>query len=367
MNLKRAARRLRRRRPIKVVPGQAPGTITVDKSAPKPIIDVFEYDADQVTHHQHVTADQIPRPQTGKTLWVNVVGLGDQQIIREIGRQFDIHSLSLEDVVNTHQRPKFEVFPDHLYIITRIPTANGDVVLEQISLFVGRGYVLTWQEHKGDCFGPIRERLHKKSRSIRHFGGDYLAYALVDAVVDSYFPLINQYNVRLDEIEDDLERPDMLAHSSHAIHDIRSDVRHLRRAAWSHRDVLRSWMAYDGEFTTEETQLHLRDVADHTIRVVELLEQCRENCSDLRDLHMAAASMRMNEVMKVLTVISTLFISMSFIAGLYGMNFSPEVSPWNMPETQWYFGYPFALALMVAVAIGMVAFFVRKGWIGSGQ
>lgn len=365
MNLNRAARRIRRRRPIKVVPGQAPGTISVDIQAPKPAIDVYEYDANRVDHLRDVAVDRIPQPNAKTNLWVNVVGLGDQDVIRQIGRRFGIHHLSLEDVVNTHQRPKFEVFTDHLYIITRIPLPDGEGGSEQISLFVGRGYVLTWQERTGDCFDPIRQRLQLKSRSVRQYGSDFLAYALVDSVIDSYFPLINQYNARLDDIEDDLERADTLTRSSRAIHEIRSDVRQLRRAAWSHRDVVRSWMAYEGPFTSEETQIHLRDVADHAIRVVELLEQCRESCSDLRDLHMSAASMRMNEVMKVLTVIATIFMPLSFIAGLYGMNFSTEASPWNMPETNWYFGYPLVCFVMLSIAAGMIGFFLRKGWIGG--
>jgi magnesium transporter len=224
--------------------------------------------------------------------------------------------------------------------------------------------VLSWQEQTDDCFAKVRERLRSPSRAVRQHGSDFLAYALVDAVVDSYFPVVNQLGDELENVEDQLVRPDELGTLMHDILKLRSDIRTLRRVAWAHREMIREWMAYDGRLLSQSTQIHLRDVSDHTIRLVELLDSCREMCTDLRDLHMSATSMRMNEVMKVLTVIATIFIPLGFIAGLYGMNFATDASPWNMPETRWYLGYPFALLLMATVAGAMLYYFRLKGWIG---
>lgn len=348
----------------RVTPGAAPGTIVVNEDAPSTTISVTVFDPDEISEYSDATFSQIPEQTDGRVVWVDVIGLGDLEIIEGIGERFGIHRLSLEDVVKTHQRPKFEVFDDHLYIVTRMPHDNGDLDLEQVSVFIGQGFVVTWQERIGDCFAPVRERLRNPKRAVRENGADFLGYALVDSMIDAYFPLIAELGDRLEAIEDELSDSDFLAKGIQDVFQIRSEIRTMRRVAWSHRQMVRDWMSYDGALTTDVTRLHLRDVADHTVRIVELLESCRETCSDLRDLHLSATSMHMNEVMKVLTVIATIFIPLGFVAGLYGMNFSSEVSPWNMPETGWYFGYPIALLLMALIAVGMVVYFRRKGWIG---
>ncbi|TWU00963.1 magnesium/cobalt transporter CorA [Stieleria varia] len=367
MNRKKFRKLLRRRSRTETKPGTAPGTLVVDHSATQSTIHVTRFNATEISRDADVAIDSIPDIVDGYVLWVDVVGLGDFNVVRAVAKHFNIHDLSLEDVVKTHQRPKIEVFDDHLYIVVRMPHCEGGLDLEQVSLFVGKGYVVTWQERPGDCFQAVHERLQSPIRAVRQNGSDFLAYALVDAIIDEYFPLVHQYGDTLEEIEDDLVDTNLLDQTIHQIFAVRSDIRTLRRVAWSHREMIRNWMAYNGELTSEATQLHLRDVADHTIRVVELLEGCRETCADLRDLHMSATSMRMNEVMKVLTVIATIFIPLGFIAGVYGMNFSTESSRWNMPETQWKFGYPMSLALMSTVAIGMLIFFRRKGWIGGSN
>lgn len=348
---------------VNVIPGQAPGTITLDQHAVRPTIRAAVFDPSGIEWFRDIGVDAIPTPISGQTLWVDVTGFADREIVDALAERFGIHELSLEDAVKPIQRPKIDFYDEQVFVVVRMPDYEEGLTMEQISLFFGKNYVLSWQSKMGDCFDPIRERLNVPTRAVRNNGADFLTYALADAIVDSFFPVIHQMGDRLEMIEDTISESDSLDATVRELFTIRSEIRDLRRSAWSQREMIRTWMAYQGPLIAEETRLHLSDVADHTIRVVELLEGCRETCSDLRDLQMSAASMRMNEVMKVLTVIATIFIPLGFIAGLYGMNFSSSVSPLNMPETQWYFGYPFALALMVAVAAGMLFYFRRKGWI----
>lgn len=348
-----------------VRPGTAPGTIAIDKDSPRPVIEVIQFNQDHLSRKQNVSPSKIPGLSDDRVTWINIVGLGDKQVIEQVAAKFDIHDLAVEDVVNTHQRPKVERFSDHLYIVLQMTSRNDHLKREQISMFVGDRFVLTWHERSGDCFEAIRDRLQSTNRLLRHRGNDFLAYALIDAIIDSYFPVMSQYSDILDEIEDGLAVAKAPLELIQRLHHVRSDIRDLRRIAWSHRDVVRELIEHDGELLSDETRFHLRDVADHTLRLVEMMESNRDSCSDLQDLYISTVSLRMNEVMKVLTIIATLFMPLGFIAGLYGMNFSPEASPWNMPETHWYFGYPMALGIMIAVSIGMLFYFRRLGWIGN--
>ena len=362
-NMAKHRRRQRQHRPVH--PGTRPGTIVIDKDSHPTTIDVIQFNHQRRNEWSKITPQEIPDLQPDCVTWINVIGLGDRNVIESIRDEFGIHPLAMEDVVNTHQRPKIDIFEDHLYLVLRMPHQNDDLETEQVSFFLGKRYILTWQERSGDCFEPIRKRIENPRGLIRNHGCDFLAYALVDAIVDSYFPQIHHYGDLLDDIEDRLAQSASNYTVVQRLHEIRHDVRNLRRYAWAQRDVVSSLMVYQGDLLTEDTRLHLSDVSDHSLRVVELLESCRESCSDLQDLYMSIVSLRMNEVMKVLTIIATIFIPLSFIAGLYGMNFSNEASPWNMPETQWTFGYPMAIVLMTMVALGMLVFFKRKGWIGQ--
>lgn len=357
--------RKHRRRHRHVRPGSPPGTIVIDKDSPPPVIDAIQYDRKQLTRERDIGVPAIPQLSEDKVTWIDIVGLGDKAIIQQVATRFDLHGLAVEDVVNTHQRPKLERFKDHLYIVLQMPKQNDELELEQISLFVGKNFVLTWQERTGDCFDPIRERLRRTNGLLRGRGNGFLAYALMDAIIDAYFPLMIQYSDELDKLEDLLTDVSAGYLMLQQLHHVRADIRNLRRTVWSHRDVLANLISYEAEFLDEETRLHLRDVADHTLRLVEMMESHRDNCSDLQDLYLSTVSMKTNEVMKVLTIIATIFIPLGFIAGLYGMNFATDASPWNMPETQWYYGYPMAIAIMVLVAGGMLAYFRRLGWIGN--
>ena len=294
--------------------------------------------------------------------WVNVDGLGDLETLTRIQEIFGLHRLALEDVVNVHQRPKAELYEDHLFVVARMPRPGAGLETEQFSLFLGKGYVLTFQEAPGDCLEAVRERIRNERPRIRAGGPDYLAYAIIDAVIDSYFPLLEGIGDQLEALEEEvLARP----HSSQVpiLHGIKRDLMNLRRIVWPLREVLAGFVREESPLITEATKIYLRDCYDHTIQIMDLLESYRDVATGLMDLYLSSISNRMNEVMKVLTIIATIFIPLGFIAGLYGMNFNPEISRWNMPELNWALGYPFALGVMGTIALVMLVFFGKKGWL----
>ncbi|MEK7703525.1 MAG: magnesium/cobalt transporter CorA, partial [Myxococcota bacterium] len=300
----------------------------------------------------------------GRVLWLDVVGLGDAELVLELGSLFALHSLALEDAVNVHQRPKAEDYGDSVYVVLRMPSLVGSLDLEQVSFFLGTDFVITLQQHAGDLFGPVRERIRHDKGRVRQHGADYLAYALIDAIVDHYFPILEQYGERLDTLEERiLARPEPASVSE--VHAIRHELYALRRALWPTRDALAELGRTEATAISHETQLFLRDCHDHAVQLIDMVEACRELAASLMDLYLSGLSQRMNEVMKVLTLIATIFMPLAFVAGLYGMNFDPAASPWNMPELRWPFGYAFALALMASIAGGMLGYFRRKGWLGD--
>jgi magnesium transporter len=297
-------------------------------------------------------------------VWVDVTSVGDESMLQALQELFGLHRLALEDVVNLGQRAKVEPYDEHLFIVVRAPAhcsgGEHDTESEQVSLFVGHGFILTFQERPGDCFVPVRERVRTGKGIIRRAGADYLAYALVDATVDAYFPVLERLGERLEELEDKvvLEPDQSIVREIHAA---RSDLLNLRRTVWPHRDAINSLLREGAPFIQEETTVYLRDCYDHAVRIIDLVETYREISSDLMSTYLSSLSNRMNEVMKVLTMIATIFIPLSFLAGLYGMNFDTR-SPWNMPELGWAYGYPAVLGLMVVIAVGFVVYFQRKGW-----
>jgi len=294
--------------------------------------------------------------------WVNVDGLGDAAMIAKLGEIFGLHRLALEDVINVHQRPKAEQYGDHTYIVAREVTLGECLETEQISIFLGKNYVLTFQERAGDCFGAVRERIRIVSGRIRAAGPDYLAYALLDAIIDAYFPVMEQHGERLEALEDEIiAKP--ASDAIERVHVIKRELQVFRRLLWPTRDAINSLLRDEQCYFTADTRIYLRDCYDHTLRIIELLEAQRELAADLVDLYLSSASHRMNEIMKVLTVITTIFIPLSFVAGIYGMNFDRAASIWNMPELGWRWGYPFALGLMAVIASALVAWFKRKGWL----
>jgi len=249
----------------------------------------------------------------------------------------------------------------------RMPDATKDQLTEQLSLILGKNYVVTFQEGPGDCFDLVRNRLrHDQSVMRQETQADYLAYRLIDAVVDAYFPILESVGDRLDDLDDRTSAGDV--HTTFAeLHVVKRELLLLRRAIWPLRDAIRQLQVEDSPFVGVQVRLFLRDCYDHAIQLIDLVEAYRDICSDIRDYHLSSVSLRMNEIMKTLTIIATIFIPLGFIAGLYGMNFDHHGSPWNMPELHWRYGYPFALALMLAVTGIMLSYFKRHGWIFRGS
>jgi magnesium transporter len=344
-------------------PGAPPGTVVVDPDAPKPVVSVYGCDAENLVEEKIDDLRAIPEMRKKWPLvWVNVDGLGDVEILSTISELFGLHPLALEDVANANQRPKLEEYPDHLFLVLRMPqVAEDEFRTEQLSLFLGAGYVVTFQERPGDCFEPVRKRLRDMPRT-RFLEADYLAYALVDAIIDSYFPVLEAFAERLDHLEDRIAiQPgaDLIGE----IFETKHAMLAIRRAIWPTRDILNSMVRDVIPLVSDNTKTYLRDCYDHAVRIIDLVETYRELSAGLMEFYQSSVGHRMNEIMKVLTIIATIFIPLTFIAGIYGMNFNPERSPWNMPELDWYWGYPAALLAMAVVTVVMVLFFRRRRWL----
>ncbi len=363
MNLKKHRRlAIRRRTP----PGSSPGTLIADPAAIQPEISLMHYGPDGLVEQRADSIDAVQNQLSRSPVtWVDVRGLGDLDLIRKLGDLFEIHGLALEDVVNVHQRPKVDKYEDHLFIVARMHIDDAPSGSEQFSLFLGKDYVLTFQERPGDCFDPVRNRIRQDRGRIRRSGADYLAYALLDALIDVHFPVLERFGEAVETLEERVtsrHRENLV----NEIHQIKRDLLGSRRAIWPMREMMNTLIRDESKVFSEQTRIFLRDCYDHTVQLMDIVETYREIAASLVDIHLSTLSYRMNETMKVLTIIATIFIPLGFIAGVYGMNFNSEKSPWNMPELSWYFGYPFALGLMALVAVGLLLYFRHKGWLGHG-
>ena len=359
---RRARKSLNQRRRGK--PGTAPGTIQPDPNAEATRIRVMAYSASGLHEAELQSVDQIkPLLQHWPVIWIDVSGLGTASMISELGQLFQLHPLALEDVVNVHQRAKVEKYQDHLFIVARMCSLEDIEHTEQISLFLRAGVLVTFQERAGDCWDPVRERLRQARGRVRSSDADYLAYALIDAIVDSFFPVVDHLSDQLDLLDQQvtfgLDNSQM-----HRVHDLRGQLLSLRRAIRPHREMINELTREDIHLVSAETRVFFRDCYDHVIQVIDLVDTYRELTADVRDFYMSSVSNRMNEIMKVLTIMSTLFMPLSFIAGVYGMNFNTD-SPWNMPELNWAWGYLFSLGIMLLTVLGLLWFFKSKGWIFS--
>ena len=347
-------------------PGEKPGTVVSVPDAAPPRIDVLCYGPAEVFEKEATTPDEAAE-LVGRlpVAWINVDGLGDAEIIKSFGRLFNLHPLALEDVVHVHQRAKVETYDDVLFLVARMASIGERLETEQISMFLGKNFVFTFQEGlPGDCLGAVRERVRNGYGRIRKAGPDYLVYSLLDAIIDGYFPVLEEFGNRLATLDDDIEEnphPEVVARA----HQLRNELLLIRKAAWPHRDAANELVRAEHPYITDETRLYLRDCYDHTVQIMDVVETYRELCSDLRDYYLAVIGQRTNEIMKVLTIIATIFIPLSFIASVYGMNFDTARSPWNMPELEWFYGYPFALGLMGATAGVLMYFFWRRGWLSK--
>lgn len=355
----RHRRNHRKRRPP---PGARPGALALPE-APQPLrITVLDYTADHVEEREidDVALLAAYRDRDSVT-WVNVQGIGDESRLRRIAEIFSIHPLALADAVNIGQRPKFESYERHDFLIARMAAmgAEGRLGFEQVSIAFAKGYVVMFQEDPGDCFDPVRARIRAGS-IIRQANADFLAYALIDCLIDNYFPVVEALGERLEALEDEvMEQP--TRQTLGAIQQIRRSLLTLHRTAWQQRDAVNAFMREEKSHFTPAQQIYLRDAYDHAAQVIDTVETFRELTVGLLDIYLSSISNRMNEVMKFLTVIGSIFIPLTFVVGVYGMNFE------NMPELKLRWGYAAVWVVMIAIGLGMYRFFRRKGWISTDE
>jgi len=330
-------------------------------------IRVFSYDGDSLEEAEVTRAEDLAAWRSRRSVtWVDVDGLEDPERIGQVAQVFGLHGLAVQDVLNPIQRPKAEHYGDCLFVVCRmlLPAEQG-LASEQLSLFLGPDFVLTFQQRQpGDCLEPVRRRLRSGEGRLRRMGPDFLAWALLDAVVDGYFPLLESFGERLDDLEDTIiDRP--TSDCIPAIHQVKRDLLSLRRAAFPLRDALASLLRDESPRITAETRMYLRDCLDHSFQVLDMIETYREIVAGLMEAYQSSVGNRLNAVMKVLTIIATLFMPLSFLAGVYGMNFDTSASPFNMPELSWRYGYLFFWAVALMLAGGMLWWFRRQGWLGG--
>lgn len=347
-------------------PGSLPGTIDLPSDAPPPDIVLIDYSETSATRLKINTPEECaPYLDTHSVSWVDVLGLGNEETWLKLSRVFNLHALVLEDVVNVPERPKVDDFDSQIVIIAWMVMLKDNThgfYIEQVSFVLGEDYLLTVQEEpERDCFARVRDRIRYNKGIIRQRKADYLAYALLDAIIDGYFPVLEAYGERIEELEDEVVT-NPSRQTLQEIYKIRRELLALRRAIWPQRDALNTLIRDSSNLISPEVRIYLRDCYDHAVQVIDIVETYRELSSGLMDVYLSSISNKMNEIMKLLTVISTIFIPLTFIAGVYGMNFNPDASPWNMPELNWYWGYPACWAVMIAVAAGLVYFFWRRGW-----
>ena len=348
-------------------PGTAPATLVVppEYQGQQPVVTLIEYDAHSIEERKIETMDELlPCLDNDKVSWINVDGLGDPEFFQRLGRQFRIHPLALEDLFNIGQRPKIDEYDRQLFIVLDMAYENKkeEVVFEQVCIVLAENFVITIQENPGDVFDPVRQRLRDGGGNARFMKADYLAYALIDSVIDQYFPIVESLGESMDDLQETLlDQP--TRERLRDLHEFKRLIARIRRAVWPQREVLGRLMRDETGLVAARTKPFFRDCYDHTVIMVDILETFREAARNIMDVYLSSINIRTNEIMRVLTLISSIFIPLTFIAGVYGMNFDPKLSPFNMPELEWTFGYPFAICLMLAVAIGMIVFFKRKKWI----
>ena len=342
--------------------GFPPGTLVhIGTASEKPVlISVISYNPDGVEEHQYQTIDQyLDSPGDGGVVWVNVEGVHDVELIRALGTRHAFHPLVLEDIVNTVQRPKIEDYGDYLFIVLKmLHLAEGrDFSSEQLSIILGTDYLFTFQEGlKGDSFNQVRDRIRSGKGKIRGMGADYLAYALIDAIVDGYFTILEEFGERIVDVEEELTlTPDQKA--LHLINGMKKEIIYLRKTVWPLREAISFLEKGDSHLLHDDTRLYFRDVYDHTVQVIDTVETYRDLLSGMLDLYLSSISNRTNEVMKFLTVIGTIFMPLTFLVGVYGMNFK------HMPELEWHNGYFVLWGFMIALALVLVAYFRKKRWL----
>ena len=356
-----------------LIPGESPGTLRLARETVrrKPVITLIEYDRNNL--EERVIGDReelLSHLDNQRVTWINIDGLGDLEVLRTLGSGFNLHPLALEDVLDTFQRPKVEQYENYLFIVAHMLYLDSGRVMcgEQVSMFVGKHFLITLQEEaEFDVFEPVRARIRKTNGTIRKMGPDYLAYALLDSIIDHYYPVLEDVGARIDSIEEGLVDLDPRASPIAELHGHKRTLTRLRRFVWPVRDLVNVLMHDETGIISKGTKVYLRDCYDHTVQLMDLIESYRDVLSGLMELYLSAVGIRTNEIMRVLTVISSIFIPLTFIAGVYGMNFAHEVDgkklPWNMPELFSPYGYIGCLLFMLGVAVFQIVYFKRRRWL----
>jgi magnesium transporter len=342
--------------------GLPPGTLVHigEKKTEKPRIQLIDYDEGHLEEKDLESVEQcFPYKDTAPVTWINVDGIHEVDVVEKIGQHFDLHPLVQEDILNTDHRPKLEDHENYLFLILKMLSYNDtekELKMEQVSLIIGPNFVLSFQESEGDVFDAVRERLRKAKGRIRKMGPDYLAYALTDAVVDNYFVVLEKIGEEIESLEDELiTEPD--TETVESIHNLKRELIFLRKSVWPLREAIVGFEKGESGLVQDKTAVYLRDLYDHTIQVIDTIETYRDMVSGMLDVYLSSLSNKMNQVMKVLTIIATIFIPMTFIAGIYGMNFK------IMPELEWHWGYLFAWVVMLLIGLSMVIYFKKKKWL----
>jgi len=341
--------------------GLPPGTIVHigNKRMEKVKINIIDYNEEHFQEKEVKSAGEcFPYKDKSTITWINIDGVHEIKVIEEIGKHFNLHSLILEDIVDTDQRPKIKDYRDYIFIILKMlycDKKSNEMKVEQVSLILGKNYVISFQEREGDVFDFIRDRIRNNIGRIRKLGADYLVYSLMDAIVDNYFTIIEKLDEEIENLEDKvISQPNPA--NVQAIHKLKRDLIFLRKSVLPLREVISILERGESPLVLESTNLYLRDVYGHTIQVMDTVESLRDIISGILDIYLSSINTRMNEIMKVLTIIATIFIPLTFITGIYGMNFQ------YMPEIKWFWGYPLILSVMLIIGIVMVIFFKRKKW-----
>lgn len=348
--------------------GLSPGTVIYvgEKKNEKIKITLIDYDEDKIQEKELTTIEECLFFKDKSTVsWINIDGIHDTSIIEKIGACFRLHPLTLEDIVNVEQRPKYEDFDNYIFIVVKMLMFDDnkkEISSEQVSLILGEHFVISIQEKEGDVFNLIRERLRSNKGMIRKQGPDYLLYSLLDAIVDYYFVILEHLGEKIELAEETLIT-DPVPARLRIIHAIKRDAIFLRKSVWPLREVASRLMDGESKLIKKTSHIFFRNIYDHTIQVIDTIETFRDTITSMLDVYLSSVSNRMNEIMKVLTIISTIFIPITFIVGLYGMNFNTAVSPFNMPELNWRFGYIFVWVIMIAIVVVMLFYFKRKRWI----
>ena len=353
-------RRLVGRHPARQGPRPAVRTLGGDESAARPRISVIDYDERELVERGVETADQCLAFRDKPTVtWINVDGLGDASVVAALCSEFRLHPLVAEDILNTEQRPKAEDFDDYLYIALKMlqwDAPRRETNIEHVSVVLGAGFVLSFQERPGDVFEPIRDRIRQKKGRIRQMGADYLAYRIMDSIVDGYFVVLERRGELIEALEDDV-MTEPSRETLRRVYALKREGLFIRKSIWPAREVASALERSESSLISGDIRMYIRDIYGNTTHAIDTAEALREMLSGMLDTYLSSLSNRMNEVMKVLTIIATIFIPLTFVAGVYGMNFE------HMPELKWAWAYPAVWGVMFAVAVVMLVYFRKKRWL----